>query len=174
MQCDFMQRGEALRRIAYSKCSLEEARRLAKESYAYDPDDCPRADVVRMQHGRLVEASRMWQEAHGYEKDSLWPDFNELLDWLMREHSLLVSTKQALEEMAELNYNLAHEPSSAFGRVILDRDAMKAKVEQLTNDIGYLKERLHYYGTHRFGCAKHAAPFDNDCDCGFDRALRME
>lgn len=54
------------------------------------------------------------------------------------------NTKKALEDLAETNYNLAHQPTNAFGKVILERDALKVENERLktllkeaTEDAGY-------------------------------------
>ena len=36
-----------------------------------------------------------------------------------------IALQKALEEMAELNYNLAHQPSNVLGKVITERDELK-------------------------------------------------
>lgn len=42
--------------------------------------------------------------------------------------------RKALEEMAELNYNLAHQPSNVLGRVITERDELKRQVRELEKE----------------------------------------
>lgn len=39
------------------------------------------ASLIKLQHSRSVEASKLWQAAHN--KPLVWPDLGKLLAWLM-------------------------------------------------------------------------------------------
>jgi len=43
--------------------------------------------LIKLQHKRTVEASRLWQKAHG-KSELEFPDLGELIEWLIKEAGL--------------------------------------------------------------------------------------
>ena len=89
---------------------------------------------------RMIETHKPEDAAYGIATDTL--ELIQLYNHLVQE---LKSTTEALQDLAETNYNLAHQPANAFGKVIRERDVLRAENARLTDDLTIAISLYQYY-----------------------------